>query len=515
MRGDVTDRLIETDVWTDELVARAGIPVIDVPLVTVGGGLGSFALFDTLRIFGVPGNSIAVLAPQESPWESYRYLAGVSQISDRDRLRGDAGGTLDNLWGFPSYALREAIADKSLEPLWKVLAEPVFADFYAPRSGRVIAGLERECRRVGFGRSVHRGRVRMVRKRTGGGYFTMLTPSNGAGPSRRIAFRSTHAHLAVGFPGLRLLPDLQGYRERYRDSTRAVSAYEPHEHVYEALRHRPGTVMVRGSGAVAGRVLQRLVDDRDRLRLSTQILHLFGDYVTGPKGRGALMRRPGGDGWAYQGFDWPKAAWGGQLAQRMRGLDGRERVELLNAMGGTTAPARRERREQLRRGRTQGWYQVIVGIARDPRPARTRPGLLVTVDPDPHAALPFPQPDRPYDAHADYIIDCTGAEADIREHRLLADLLDHGGALRNPLGRLEVDRTFEVHGTRSAPGRLYVSGSAAFGGYYAPVNSFLGLQYAALQIADDLAAQGFCRRLGPLRSLRQWWLWVTDRKIAA
>jgi hypothetical protein len=45
------------------------------------------------------------------------------------------------------------------------------------------------------------------------------------------------------------------------------------------------------------------------------------------------------------------------------------------------------------------------------------------------------------------------------------------------------------------------------------VDTFLGLQIAAQEIADDLAAVGFCRRMGPLRSTRQWWLWVTNEKI--
>ena len=49
----------------------------------------------------------------------------------------------------------------------------------------------------------------------------------------------------------------------------------------------------------------------------------------------------------------------------------------------------------------------------------------------------------------DYIIDCTGLEADIAEHRVLADLLEHSGAGRNVLDRLDVERTFEVRGTRS------------------------------------------------------------------
>lgn len=54
MRGDITQRLIETD----ELVGQAGIPILDVPWVTVGSVLGSFTLFDILRIYGVPGATL-------------------------------------------------------------------------------------------------------------------------------------------------------------------------------------------------------------------------------------------------------------------------------------------------------------------------------------------------------------------------------------------------------------------------------------------------------------------------
>jgi lysine/ornithine N-monooxygenase len=115
---------------------------------------------------------------------------------------------------------------------------------------------------------------------------------------------------------------------------------------------------------------------------------------------------------------------------------------------------------------------------------------------------------------ADFVIDATGLEADIREHRVLADLLDHGGAGRNPLDRLDVERTFEVRGTRSEPGRLYAVGSATLGGYFAGVDTFLGLQYAAQQVCDDLARQSFCRRIGFGRSISQWWKWALNTKVA-
>ena len=39
--GDLTDQMLQTDFWTDDLVTGAGIPIIDIPFVTVGGGIGT------------------------------------------------------------------------------------------------------------------------------------------------------------------------------------------------------------------------------------------------------------------------------------------------------------------------------------------------------------------------------------------------------------------------------------------------------------------------------------------
>ncbi len=54
MAGDLTPELLQRDIWTDELIAGAGIPVHEVPFVSVGGGIGSFVTVDYLRIAGVP-----------------------------------------------------------------------------------------------------------------------------------------------------------------------------------------------------------------------------------------------------------------------------------------------------------------------------------------------------------------------------------------------------------------------------------------------------------------------------
>jgi len=107
--GDLTAELIETDWWTDEGLTKEGVPVVDVPFVSVGGGIGSFVTVDYLRICGVPTSSIRVLTQLEHPWESYEYLTRVSQIPRQERLRSDSASCPDNIWGFPSYAVREAI----------------------------------------------------------------------------------------------------------------------------------------------------------------------------------------------------------------------------------------------------------------------------------------------------------------------------------------------------------------------------------------------------------------------
>ena len=49
------------------------------------------------------------------------------------------------------------------------------------------------------------------------------------------------------------------------------------------------------------------------------------------------------------------------------------------------------------------------------------------------------------------------------------------GAQRSPYGRMPVELSFEVTGTRNGDGLIFASGSATLGGPYATVDSFLGL----------------------------------------
>ena len=289
--------MIDTPVWSDEMVARAGIPIVDIPFVTVGGGIGSFVMVDHLRIAGVPANQLAVLGVNDHPWDTYEYLTRVSQVPRGERLRSDAGSNPDNIWGFPSYAMREAWAAKKgfvatatgvkkqstvgakLAPIYNVLTEPILTDYFTPRAGQAFAGMEREAARIGYNQMLRKGLVRMVRRRQGAGYFTILTPAEGTSATKRVAFRSRFVHIAVGYPGLRFLPDLQEYRTRTQDYVHVVNAYEPHEHVYDELVRRPCTVVIRGGGIVASRVLQRIIDDRNLKGAQTNIIHLLRNYL--------------------------------------------------------------------------------------------------------------------------------------------------------------------------------------------------------------------------------------------
>ncbi len=151
--------------------------------------------------------------------------------------------------------------------------------------------------------------------------------------------RSRYVHLGLGYPALRLVADLARYRALQGDSFSAVSAYEPHEHVYRLLAQSGGTVLVRGAGITASRVIQRLIDERDASGRDIRIVHLVRQ--AGAEASRRPRRRDSAAAFDYQTFNFPKGAAGGQLSQRIQDLDDSERPATLAALGGTTSPRRR------------------------------------------------------------------------------------------------------------------------------------------------------------------------------
>jgi hypothetical protein len=186
----------------------------------------------------------------------------------------------------------------------------------------------------------------------------------------------------------------------------------------------------------------------------------------------------------------------------MRRLDGDERARKYKQMGGTNTPYRRRWQRQMRDGRVGGYYHAMQGTTEQ-----------MTIAPDGRICCQIVGDSGAVALCADYVIDCTGLVPDITQHAIYRDLLEHTGAQRNPLGRLEVERHFEVKGAASGSGTLYASGAATLGGYFPGVDTFLGLQVAAQEITDDLARRGFARRLTPGRSIREWFKWLTNSPV--
>ena len=64
----------------------------------------------------------------------------------------------------PGYAVREAFGGRRLTerlaPLWNVLTEPIFTDYFTPKAGQVFGSLQREADRIGWWSLPVKGNVR-------------------------------------------------------------------------------------------------------------------------------------------------------------------------------------------------------------------------------------------------------------------------------------------------------------------------------------------------------------------
>ena len=490
-----------------QAVYNSGLPVMETTYLAVGGGIGSFAWADHLRIYGVPADQVVALGLEPLPIGRYSRLCRNSQIPGHERLRSHSESCPDNIWGYPSYGVREiwhslthGKIGNALRVAGQVFGEPVITDTYTPRSGDVFQAVEREAHRIGWDRILRYGRALAVRKTDDGRYVVVSTWTDEQGQARQQLTVARYVHLAMGYPGIRILDDIHHYRERTRDIEHAVNAYEAHDHVYEHLRQHGGVVMVRGRGIVASRVLQRLNEVRKQ-NPSVVIMHLHRSPV--PVGhQDGRARRSVSNHVELQPFNWPKACWTGSMRHQLERADDEERDRLLNDWGGTTTADRKDWQRIANRGLREGWYQIYFGEVK--RLDRNKHGQLMI-------QVSTGKPNQPELAlTADFIIDCTGLEASVEKNPFLKDMVDCYHLELNPKRRLRVSNDFEVLGMSNGPGRVYASGVMTLGGPHAAVDSFLGLQYAALRSVEDLVVQHApgLRSLTSIRSFAQWFRWA-------
>ncbi len=478
-----------------------GAHVCETTYAAIGGGLGSYIWADCLRVCGVAVDRIVAIGLEPVPYARYQRLCQNSQIPPHERLRSNSDSCPDNLWGWPSYALREAWRElqagqlgTAARILWQVFAEPTFAETYTPRSGNVFAAIDREAQRIGWNRMFRYGRVRAIRQTDDGRYAIAYTMGRG----ERAFVVAPYVHLAVGYAAIQFLPELQDYRTRTGDRQSVVNAYEAHEHVYQHLERQGGTVMLRGRGIVASRIVQRLAEVR-RCNSNVGLLHLMRSPRSQGNRFGRAQRRVEHH-YEFQPFNWPKACWGGDLRALLERSDPHKRKELLADWGGTTTANRRDWRRIVDEGIRAGWYQITFGE-------------VVSVEKQGNKTLTCVRTQGvrgELRLEADFIIDATGLDAKVEANPLLADLVSCYDLPLNVLGRLQVANDFEVTGLRNGQGRVYAAGAVTLGGPHAAVDSFLGLQYAALRSVDSLAAARApqVRYLNGLASLQQWWKWA-------
>ncbi|MEJ1158479.1 FHA domain-containing protein [Prosthecomicrobium sp. N25] len=512
-------RLFARDVVPMAELRASGKLAGESAYLAVGGGIGSFVWVDHLRIFGVPEEQIRVIGISDVCYEKWKEYCENSQIPSHERIRSNSISTPDNIWGFPGYALRESWRDlkngkvQGLKHVLQVFGEPTLAESFTPRAEDVHASLDREQTRIGWSRMITFGRALSLRKTDDGRYvLAYKVPADHADGDRDRFWVGRFVHVATGYPTTRYLDDLQTFKRQNRGSNRVVNAYEHHEAVYRALAEKGGTVVVRGRGIVASRVIQRLWETRARNK-QIGILHL----MRGPVPQGTkfdLARRAVQFDVELQPFNWPKSCWGGHFRKMLEEASPEKRSELLSIWGGTTTAERSDWHDLMAAGTREGWYRIYFG---EVKKMRLKNDKVVT------EIVAKGQFNETLDLVADYVIDCTGLIADVTSSPFLKDVIARynlprnkasGAGPENRLAGITVTNQFEIKALRNGEGRVYAAGVVTQNGPYAAVDSFLGLQYAALRSVDHLhalKAPGL-RRMGALQSAAQWLKWCAGAR---
>lgn len=489
-------------------LAQHNIPVRETTYLALGGGMGSFVWVDYLRVGGVASGQIAVIGQQTTPYTRFRQLCAHSQIDDQERIRSDSGARPDNLWGWPGYGVQEIaslLRQGQIRPAariaWQILAEPTLADVYTPRAALVFASLEREMKRIGWSRMMRQGTIIGIRQTDDGRFAAAYRRDIPGRPPATMVIAAPYIHLALGYPGIHLAPETQAYRQASGNTRLVVQAYEPHEHIYQQLAQHGGSLILRGRGIVSSRILQKVDEIRRATGHNIRVTHLLRSPLTQGTTYGSA-RRQARYHTQWQPFNWPKAAFGGDLRVILAQASPQERPHLLATWGGVTTSNRSDWQEVLARGEREGWYQCCFGeVEKISGSGRGR--VIVHL---------CPQKDSPSATHlvANFVIDCTGLNTALHLHPVLNDLCEQYQLPLNPSGQLAVTEDFELKRLRNGEGQAFMAGVMSFGNSFAPVDSFTGLQYAAQRSIDALLRENApgLHRLNGLYSLRQWVRWL-------
>jgi cation diffusion facilitator CzcD-associated flavoprotein CzcO len=270
-------------------------------IAIVGGGLGGFVAFATLRHGGVAPGQIAVFATEADPAGAWRRrAAAIRQLRMRSESDGHCYPT-----SFPGLAPRHALRERTLGPVVLTLF-----DQYRPTVVEFLRHVHELRERSGWDESVRPARIEAVRAVPGG--FEL----DGHGVFR-------HVLLAPGHPGLALPPELE------RDP-RVVHAYAPHD--YER------SVAVVGAGMAA----------------ATEWLNALeaGAEVVSVRRREPL-RRP---------LNLPRPYFTKRGLAGFHGTPRRERAALLAELSAPSYPPGRAWDEPVERASAEGRFRVAASL---------------------------------------------------------------------------------------------------------------------------------------------------------
>ena len=265
----------------------------EVEFLTIGGGLGSFAWVQTLRIFGVPAARIRVigLGRDEHCYSRLQRSLKAAQGRAGDRFASHAGAAPLLYWRFPGVAIKElagALSNSNLDKVRAVVSDQMSGRERAMAAEELFFALRQEEERIGWTGMRVEGRVLKLRQ-TDDQRFAIATAGadrQDDGFDRNRVVVARHVHLATGRPSPGYAADLARLKRREGWAKLIVHAYEPHDHVYAQLERTGGTVVVRGPGHVVGFVLRRLCEARTR---SSNIRIVYFAGGAGPAGDGRNM----------------------------------------------------------------------------------------------------------------------------------------------------------------------------------------------------------------------------------
>ncbi len=524
-RGQFPGPLYDTRAVSIRDIKASGKLAGEIEYLAIGGGMGSFCWVDHLRVYGAPASAIRVLgiAPDKAPYAKYSRLCRASQIPLHERIRSNSISTPDNIWGFPGYASRECVHEvihgrlSGFKRIIQVFGEPAITESYTPRLGDVFDSMDKEGERIGWNDMFVVAQAIAIRKTDDERFVVAYRVPSEAAPGASRADRerfmvARYIQIATGYPASNFLPDLQEFKHAHPDVTAVVNCYETHDEVYKTLEQKGGTVLIRGRGIVASRVIQRIWEARQRNK-NIKLLHLNRapikegtKYDLGQRAvRADVQQQP---------FNWPKAAWGGTMRKQLEEAPPERRAELLSIWGGTSTADRGDWNRIIEEGDRDGWLKRFYGSVQS---MTYRDGQVIT------RLEGHEKYQEGIDLAADFVIDCTGLVTRLDEAPLLSDLTRTYDLQRNKAGTgtgpevrlagLAVSNTFEIAGMQNGRGRIWAAGVLTANGPYAAVDSFLGLQFAALRSVDQLGALKApgVSRFGPLRSFGQWIKWCIGR----